>query len=50
MLKGRSSILRELKQLIDIDQIPEEYGGHGAPLGLSPEENRLRSHVEKYLQ
>ena len=49
MLKGRGSILRELKQLIDIDQIPEEYGGQGAPLGMSAEENTLRSHVNKYL-
>lgn len=48
MLKG-SAILKELETLIDIDQIPSNFGGQGAPLGASSEEDELRKHVHKYL-
>lgn len=49
MLKGSSTILKELEQHIDPDQIPSDLGGRGVALGHSPEEDALRDHVNKYL-
>ncbi|DAZ96283.1 TPA: hypothetical protein N0F65_008316, partial [Lagenidium giganteum] len=40
MLKG-SSILRELEEIIDSDQIPSDFGGRGCPLGEAQEEQDL---------
>ncbi|KAG7389936.1 hypothetical protein PHYPSEUDO_009194 [Phytophthora pseudosyringae] len=48
MLKG-SAILRELETLIDLENIPSDFGGEGAALGDSEEEHALAAHVEKYL-
>ncbi|TMW66213.1 hypothetical protein Poli38472_003978 [Pythium oligandrum] len=48
MLKG-SAILRELETLVDLDNIPSDFGGRGCRLGESQEENELREHVAKFL-
>ncbi|KAG6612698.1 SEC14 cytosolic factor [Phytophthora cinnamomi] len=48
MLKG-SAILRELETLIDLENIPADFGGEGAALGDSEEEHALAAHVKKYL-
>ena len=49
MLKGGSAILRELEKLIDIRNIPSDFGGESAALGDSGEEQALATHVKKYL-
>ncbi|CAI5733066.1 unnamed protein product [Hyaloperonospora brassicae] len=49
MLKGGSAILRELEKLIDIRNIPSDFGGESAALGDSMEEQALATHVKKYL-
>ncbi|KAE9361763.1 hypothetical protein PF008_g719 [Phytophthora fragariae] len=48
MLKG-SAILKELETLIDLENIPSDFGGGGAALGDSEEEIALAAHVKKYL-
>ncbi|EGZ26143.1 hypothetical protein PHYSODRAFT_479932 [Phytophthora sojae] len=48
MLKG-SAILKELETLIDMENIPSDFGGGGAALGDSEEEHALAAHVKKYL-
>ena len=49
MLKGDCAIRRELENLIDITNIPSDFGGEGAALGDSKEEHALAAHVKKYL-
>ncbi|KAL3667457.1 hypothetical protein V7S43_007679 [Phytophthora oleae] len=48
MLKG-SAILKELETLIDLENIPSDFGGEGVALGDSEEEHALAAHVDKYL-
>ncbi|KAG6975957.1 hypothetical protein JG688_00001880 [Phytophthora aleatoria] len=48
MLKG-SAILKELETLIDLENIPSDFGGEGVALGDSDEEHALAAHVRKYL-
>lgn len=47
MLKG-SAILNELETLIDLENIPSDFGGEGVALGESVEEHALAAHVRKY--
>ncbi|CEG41519.1 sec14 cytosolic [Plasmopara halstedii] len=48
MLKG-SAILKELETLIDLENIPSDFGGESVALGDSEEEHALAAHVKKYL-
>ncbi|RLN48539.1 hypothetical protein BBJ29_003584 [Phytophthora kernoviae] len=48
MLKG-SAILRELETLIDLENIPSDFGGEGVALGDSTEEHTLAAHVNEHL-
>ncbi|KAF1772849.1 PH domain-like [Phytophthora cactorum] len=43
MLKG-SAILKELETLIDLENIPSDFGGEGVALGDSDEEHALAAH------
>uniref|UniRef100_A0AAV1VCZ9 CRAL-TRIO domain-containing protein n=1 Tax=Peronospora matthiolae TaxID=2874970 RepID=A0AAV1VCZ9_9STRA len=49
MLKGGCAIRRELEKLIDVTNIPSDFGGEGAALGDSKEEHALAAHVKEYL-
>lgn len=43
IVRGKKDVFEAMLKLIPIENIPPEYGGQSMPLGLSPEEQKLKA-------